>query len=64
MMHFGFGVKHIVRTLADSAEGMATVALCAALTEAHSTSVSVEILQEFAKLYRTGDDGTLMPSFR
>ena len=63
-MHIGFGVKHIVRTFADSAEGMATIALCAALTEAHSTSVSVEILQEFAKLYHPGDGGTLMPSFR
>ena len=64
VMHFGFGVQHIVRTFADSAEGMATIALCAALTEAHSTSVSVEILHEFAKLYHPGDGGTLMPSFR
>lgn len=64
VMHFGFGVKHIVRTFADSAEGVATIALCAALTEVHSTSVSVEILQEFATLYNPGDGGNLMPSFR
>ena len=64
LMHFGIGIKHIVRTLADSAEGMATVALCAALVEAHSTTVSVEILQEFAKLYYPDDEGTLVPSFR
>ena len=31
LMHFGFGIKHIIRTLADSVEGMATIALCSAL---------------------------------
>ena len=64
VMDFGFGVKHIVRTFADSAEGMATTALYAALIEAHSTSVSVEILRGSTKVYQPGDGGTLMHSFR
>ena len=36
VMYFGFGVKHVVRTLADSDEGMSTVALCACIADAHS----------------------------
>lgn len=63
-MLFGFGVKHIVRTLADSSEGMATVAICAAITEAHGMAISTQIVQEYAKLFGTYSDGALMPSYR
>lgn len=64
LIYFGFGVKHIVRTLADSFEGMATVALCSALAEVHSLRISTQIIQEYVKLYSTGAEGNLIPSYR
>ena len=64
LMYFGFGVKHIVRTLAESREGMATVAICASLTEAHSSEMSTSIIQEYAKLYGAGATSNLVPSYR
>ena len=33
LLWFGFGIKHIVRSMQDSAEGLACVAVCASLTE-------------------------------
>ena len=64
LMYFGFGVKHIVRTLAESREGMTTVAICAAIAEVHSPHLSTLIIQEYAKLYATGAPGNLVPSYR
>ena len=64
LIYYGFGVKHIVRTLADSAEGMATLAICSSIVEVHSPSISTQILQEYAKLYGSNSEGNLMPSFR
>lgn len=64
VMYYGFGVKHIVRTLAESAEGMATVALCAALAECHSLAMSTQVVQEYAKLYSANGGGSLTPSYR
>ena len=64
LIYYGFGVKHIVRTLADSAEGMATLAICSSIVEVHSLSVSTQIVQEYAKLYGGNFEGNLMPSFR
>ncbi|CAF9915692.1 MAG: hypothetical protein HETSPECPRED_002559 [Heterodermia speciosa] len=64
LMYFGFGVKHIVRTLAESREGMVTVALCASLSEAHSLEMSTSIIKEYAKLYGAGATGNLVPSYR
>ena len=64
LIYYGFGVKHIVRTLADSAEGMATLAICSSIVEVHSLGVSTQIVQEYAKLYGGNSEGNLMPSFR
>lgn len=64
LIYFGFGVRHLVRTLADSAEGMTTVAICASIAEVHGLAISTQIVQEYAKLYTTNSDGSLMPSFR
>ena len=64
LIYYGFGVKHIVRDLADSAEGMATLAICSTIVEVHSPSISTQILQEYAKLYGSNSEGNLMPSFR
>lgn len=44
-IYFGFGVKHIIRTLADSSEGMATVALCSSIAEVHGLAISTQIVQ-------------------
>lgn len=63
-MYFSFGVKHIVRTLADSREGMAAIVICSALTEVHNLAVSTHIIQEYANIHSTDSHGTLMPSFR
>ncbi|KAJ4003461.1 hypothetical protein NW752_012077 [Fusarium irregulare] len=46
VLWFGFGIKHVVRSMQDSAEGLACVAVCASLTEHYSTSVAGQILQE------------------
>ena len=64
LIYYGFGVKHIVRTLADSAEGMATLAICSCIVEVHSLSVSTQIVQEYAKLYGGRSEDHLIPSFR
>ena len=64
LMYFGFGVKHIVRTLAESREGMTTVAICAAMAEIHGSWMSAFIVQEYAKLYSAGAPGNLVPSYR
>lgn len=60
--HLVFGINRITRSLADSAEGMNSLLVCSALTEAHSTIVSVEILQEFANLNQPDDKTLLMLS--
>ena len=64
IIYFGFGVKHIIRTLADSSEGMATVAICSSIAEVHGLAISTQIVQEYAKLYSANSDGSLMPSYR
>ena len=63
-MHFGFGVKHIVLTLADSSEGMAIVGLCAAIAETHSLAFSTQVIQEYAELYSANAGSNITPSYR
>ena len=43
---FGFGIKHIIRQLAESSEGLNCIAVCAALSEAYSPLDSARILRE------------------
>lgn len=64
LMYFGFGVKHIIRTLADSSEGMAIVAICSSIAEVHGLAISTQIVREYAELYSANFNGNLMPSFR
>ena len=40
LIYYSFGVKHIVRTLAESSEGMATVAICSSIAEVHGLAIS------------------------
>ncbi|KAK6501392.1 hypothetical protein TWF481_009232 [Arthrobotrys musiformis] len=49
-LYFGFGVKHIVRSLADSAEGLSIVSICAILSDFYGTDFTGLILREFFKL--------------
>ena len=63
-MYFGFGVKSIVRTLAEIAEGMSAVAICASAAEVHGLAVSTQIIHEYINLYRADSDTNLMPSYR
>ena len=43
---FGFGVKHVIRKLAESSEGLNCIAMCAALSEEYSSVDSAKILRE------------------
>lgn len=57
---FGFGLRSVVRTLAETEEGGTCVALCAALSECYHDYVGAEILVEMAKSSKAPDE--LMPS--
>lgn len=41
---FGVGIKHIVRTLAQTNEGLCCLMLCSSLSETHSTEISAKII--------------------
>jgi len=47
---FGIGVKHIIRTLAETKEGTMCLTLCASLSEVFGTEVSAIILAELASV--------------
>ncbi|EPS43657.1 hypothetical protein H072_2329 [Dactylellina haptotyla CBS 200.50] len=49
-LFFGFGVRHIVRSLADSSEGLSSIAICAILSDFYGTEYSALILREFFKI--------------
>ncbi|OAL43154.1 hypothetical protein IQ07DRAFT_524896, partial [Pyrenochaeta sp. DS3sAY3a] len=55
---FGFGIKHIVRNLSETAEGLACVGICSCLTEEFSTSVSAQIMAQLFLLYKPPEDLT------
>ncbi|KAI9706332.1 MAG: hypothetical protein M1820_004908 [Bogoriella megaspora] len=50
VLWFGFGVRHVTRTLAQTREGLGCVAICAALAETHSSEVSALVLSAMADL--------------
>ncbi|KAJ4303272.1 hypothetical protein N0V90_002165 [Kalmusia sp. IMI 367209] len=60
LLWFGVGVRHIVRELVQTSQGCSLVALCAALTEAHSIPVSALVIYEIAK--ECGGPQELAPS--
>ena len=61
VVYFGVGVRHILRVLVNTSQGASLVALCAAISESHSTSTSALIMFEMAK--RFGTPSELTPSF-
>ena len=44
VLWFGFGVKHVVRSLGETEQGVACEALCACLSVSYSTEVGAQIL--------------------
>ncbi|KAG5795906.1 hypothetical protein H9Q69_005051 [Fusarium xylarioides] len=48
---FGFGVKHIIWSMQESAEGLSCLGICACLTEGFSTTVAAKIIRELFLLY-------------
>ncbi|KAF2248320.1 hypothetical protein BU26DRAFT_506043 [Trematosphaeria pertusa] len=60
LIWFGVGVRHILRELVQTSQGCSLVALCAALTESHSISVSALVLYEIAR--ECGGSQELAPS--
>ena len=59
---FGFGIKHIIRQLAETEEGLNCIAICAALQEMYSTIDTAKILRELVRL--SGAPTRVMPSLR
>ena len=57
---FGFGIKEIVRDLADTEEGLALVALCAALSTAYDSYFISRVLRELCILSKA--PGNLTPA--
>ncbi|KAL9115232.1 MAG: hypothetical protein Q9227_001026 [Pyrenula ochraceoflavens] len=47
---FGFGIRHLIRSLAQTREGTTCVALCAALTEAHTAEFASLVMTHLTKL--------------
>lgn len=57
---FGFGIKHIVRVLAETGKGLTCLTLCACLSEIHAPKACAEILIRLAGACDAPDD--LRPS--
>lgn len=51
VLWFGFGVKHIIRSMQESAEGLACLGISACLTEEFSTVLAAKIMRELFLLY-------------
>ncbi|KAI9793796.1 MAG: hypothetical protein M1833_000519 [Piccolia ochrophora] len=62
VLWFGFGIRHIVRTLATTVEGRSCVMLCASLAEVHSVDFSARVLADLVDLYRGPESNGLTPS--
>lgn len=57
ILWFGFGVKHPIHILSDTAQGTACVAVCAALGEVHSDCMAARIIDCMAtELWSDGED--------
>lgn len=48
VLWFGFGIKHILRTLCETEQGAACAAMCACLLVSYDTSYSSQVLRELA----------------
>lgn len=59
---FGFGVKHLIKKLAESYEGLCCIAVCASLSEFYSTPDASRILREIFVQYNA--PSSLTPALR
>src|SRR5436190_3644747 len=50
---FGFGIKPIIKELADSEQGAACVALCACLSVSYDSFYAAQVLRELCKIRET-----------
>ena len=50
VLWFGFGVRHVTRSLAQTQEGVRCLALCAALAETHSAEMSALVLAKLSDI--------------
>ncbi|KZT61841.1 hypothetical protein CALCODRAFT_552906 [Calocera cornea HHB12733] len=64
VLWFGFGIKHIIRRLAESRQGMALVALIGCLSECYSVKIAADILERLFDLCHpvTGPNTQLTPA--
>jgi len=62
ILWFGFGLKHVVHILADTAQGATCVALCACLAEVHALERSAQIVDILASIVMQDADIELRPS--
>ncbi|KAI0475691.1 hypothetical protein GGR56DRAFT_525423 [Xylariaceae sp. FL0804] len=60
VLWFGFGVRHLIRSLSTTREGLSCVSLCAALAVTHSPEVAARTLSSLADL--NGAPRELSPS--
>ncbi|CVL11219.1 uncharacterized protein FPRN_11037 [Fusarium proliferatum] len=59
---FGFGIKHIVRVLAETNKGLACLTLCGCLSEIHPPKACAEILIRLASVCDAPEDLRPSPS--
>jgi hypothetical protein len=59
---FGFGIKHVVRSLAQTTEGQVCIMLCASLAEVHSTGLSARILSAMVDIASRPGSKAFTPS--
>ena len=60
VLWFGFGIKHVIRVLANTTHGVSTIAICGSLSEVLSTESAASILDELSEVY--GAPSELRPS--
>lgn len=56
VLYFGFGVKHIVRSLCETEQGITCAALCACLSVSYSAEFGANVLSELSKSQHAGED--------
>jgi hypothetical protein len=52
VLWFGFGVRHIIWNMQESAEGLACLAICASLTESYTTAAAAKVMRELFLVYK------------
>lgn len=60
VLWFGFGIKHVVRTLCETEQGATCAAICACLSVSYDLSLASQVLKALTDEYMT--PGTLTPA--